>query len=76
MNIYFLNLPFLLFLRMFLCHMEDDVGGLSAGAFSAIFVQLVLYEYSPLVGHTDKKWLHTFIVRLLSVFTGILYNNV
>jgi len=56
---------------MFLCHMEDDVGGLSAGAFSAIFVQLTLFEYKPLIDHTDKKWLHTFVVRLLSVFTGI-----
>ncbi|ORX58602.1 hypothetical protein BCR36DRAFT_366821 [Piromyces finnis] len=50
--------------------MEDDVGGLSAGAFSAIFVQLTLFEYNPLVEYTDKKWLHTFVVRLLSVFTG------
>jgi len=55
---------------MLLCRMEDDIGGLSAGAFSAIFVQLTLFEYTPLIDHTDKKWLHTFVVRLLSVFTG------
>lgn len=55
---------------MFLCHMEDDVGGLSAGAFSAIFVQLTLFQYNPLIKYTGKKWLHTFVVRLLSVFTG------
>jgi len=55
---------------MFLCHMEDDVGGLSAGAFSAIFVQLTLFEYKPLMRYSNTKWINTFVVRLLSVFTG------
>lgn len=55
---------------MFLCHMEDDGGGLSAGAFSAIFVQLVIYEYEPLLEITQKKWLLTFVVRLLYEFVN------
>ena len=55
---------------------QDDVAALTSAYFSALFVQLLLLPYPPLepvISFAHWPWVHTLIIRGLSIFTALIF---